>query len=59
MLISDIAQRERILRLRFAIDSQNISYYHNQFGIPVGTAEGFGYTTSTFNGYYSASALPL
>jgi hypothetical protein len=36
--------------LRFAIDSQNISYYHNQFGIPVGTAEGFGYTTSTFNG---------
>jgi len=36
--------------LRFAIDSQNISYYHNQFGIPVGTAEGFGYTTSSFNG---------
>jgi hypothetical protein len=36
--------------LRFAIDSQNISYYHNQFGIPVGTAEQFGYTTSSFNG---------
>jgi hypothetical protein len=36
--------------VRFAIDSQNISYYHNQFGIPVGTAEQFGYTTSTFNG---------
>ncbi len=25
--------------LRFAIDSQNFSFYHNQFGIPVGTAE--------------------
>jgi hypothetical protein len=36
--------------LRFAIDSQNISYYHSQFGIPVGAAEKFGYTTSAFNG---------
>jgi hypothetical protein len=37
--------------LRFAIDSQNISFYHDQFGIPVGEAEGFNYDpTSTFNG---------
>ena len=36
--------------LRFAIDSQNLSYYHSQFGIPVGTAEGFGYATGAFNG---------
>ena len=36
--------------LRFAIDSQNISFYHNQFGIPVGTAEGFNYAPGTLNG---------
>ncbi|GEM_PF-341061 len=36
--------------LRFAIDSQNTLFYHNQFGIPVGTAESFGYTPGTFNG---------
>ena len=37
--------------LRFAIDSQNFSFYHNQFGIPVGTAEGFNYSaSSSFNG---------
>ena len=36
--------------VRFAVDSQNLSYYHNQFGIPVGTAEGFGYATGAFNG---------
>ncbi len=41
--------------LRFAIDSQNTSYYHNQFGIPVGAAEGFGYTTGTFNGRHVPS----
>jgi hypothetical protein len=36
--------------LRFAVDSQNLSFYHKQFGIPVGTAGGFGYATGTFNG---------
>jgi hypothetical protein len=37
--------------LRFAIDSQNISFYHDQFGIPVGTAQGFNYSGSkSFNG---------
>jgi len=37
--------------LRFAIDSQNFSFYHTQFGIPVGTAEGFNYSAgSSFNG---------
>jgi hypothetical protein len=36
--------------LRFAIDSQNLSFYHNQFGIPVGIAEGFGYAPGSFNG---------
>jgi hypothetical protein len=37
--------------LRFAIDSQNISFYHNQFGNTVGYAKGFNYTaSSTFNG---------
>ena len=37
--------------LRFAIDSQNLLFYHDQFGIPVGTAQGFNYSaSSTFNG---------
>jgi hypothetical protein len=36
--------------LRFAIDSQNISFFHNQFGIPVGTAQSFNYVPGTFNG---------
>ncbi|HJU12599.1 MAG TPA: hypothetical protein VJ728_17065 [Candidatus Binataceae bacterium] len=36
--------------LRFAIDSQNLSYYHDQFGMPVGVAEGFNYTPGVFNG---------
>lgn len=36
--------------LRFAIDSQNLSFYHNQFGIPVGIAQSFGYAPGTFNG---------
>src|SRR5690242_11944430 len=36
--------------LRFAIDSQNLSFYHNQFGIPVGIAEGSNYTPGTLNG---------
>jgi len=36
--------------LRFAIDSQNISYYHDQFGIPVAGAETFNYVPGTFNG---------
>jgi hypothetical protein len=37
--------------LRFAIDSQNVLYYHNQFGIPVSEASTFGYQPgTTFNG---------
>ena len=36
--------------LRFAIDSQNLSYYHSQFGLPVGTAETFNYAPGAFNG---------
>jgi hypothetical protein len=37
--------------LRFAVDAQNISFYHDQFGIPVGKAETFNYDpSSTFNG---------
>jgi hypothetical protein len=37
--------------LRFAIDSQNLSYYHDQLGIPVGTAEQFNYSPSaSFDG---------
>ena len=29
--------------LRFALDSQNLLFYHNQFGIPVSYAEQFNY----------------
>ena len=36
--------------LRFALDSQNISYYHNQFGMPVSEAETLNYAPGTFNG---------
>jgi hypothetical protein len=36
--------------LRFAVDSQNLSFYHDQLGTQVGTAESFGYTPNTFNG---------
>jgi hypothetical protein len=37
--------------LRFAIDSQNLSFYHNQFGNTVGYVQGFNYVPgSTLNG---------
>lgn len=37
--------------LRFALDSQNLLYYHNQFGIPVSQAETFNYAPgSKLNG---------
>jgi len=37
--------------LRFALDSQNLSFYHNQESIPVSYLSGFGYAPgSTFNG---------
>jgi hypothetical protein len=37
--------------LRFAIDSQNISYYHSQQSIPIAVLRPFGYSTGgTFNG---------
>ena len=37
--------------LRFALDSQNLLFYHNQFGIPVSKAATFNYVPgSTFNG---------
>jgi hypothetical protein len=37
--------------LRFAIDSQNISYYHSQESIPISTLKNFGYTPGgTLNG---------
>jgi hypothetical protein len=43
--------------LRFAIDSQNLLFYHSDFGIPVGTAEGFNYDpSSAFNGRQLPSA---
>jgi hypothetical protein len=43
--------------LRFAIDSQNILFYHNQFGIPVSQAATFNYVPgSTFNGRLLPSA---
>ncbi|MGZ6204545.1 MAG: hypothetical protein ACXWMT_06470, partial [Candidatus Binataceae bacterium] len=38
--------------LRFAIDSQNISYYHSQQSIPIATLKPFGYSPGgTFNGW--------
>jgi hypothetical protein len=37
--------------LRFAVDSQNIGFYHNQFGMPVQSVQDFNYTASSaFNG---------
>jgi hypothetical protein len=37
--------------LRFAIDSQNLSYYHSQQSIPISVLKPFGYSPgSTFNG---------
>jgi len=37
--------------LRFAIDSQNLSYYHSQQSIPISTLKPFGYVPGgTFNG---------
>jgi hypothetical protein len=37
--------------LRFAIDSQNISFYHSQQSIPISTLKPFGYSPGgTFNG---------
>ncbi len=43
--------------LRFAIDSQNVLFYHNQFGIPVSKAATFNYVPgSTLNGRKLPSA---
>jgi hypothetical protein len=43
--------------LRFAIDSQNLSFYHNQFGNSVGYAQEFNYVPgATFNGRRLPSA---
>jgi hypothetical protein len=37
--------------LRFALDSQNLLFYHDQFGVPVSYAQKFNYVPgSTFNG---------
>ena len=37
--------------LRFAIDSQNLSYYHSQQSIPISVLKPFGYAPGgTFNG---------
>jgi hypothetical protein len=37
--------------LRFALDSQNLLFYHSQFSVPISYAKGFGYVPgSTLNG---------
>ena len=37
--------------LRFALDSQNLLFYHDQFGVPISYAKKFNYVPgSTFNG---------
>ena len=37
--------------LRFAIDSQNLSYYHSQQSIPISVLKPYGYSPGgTFNG---------
>jgi hypothetical protein len=37
--------------IRFALDSQNLLFYHNQFGVPISYAEQFNYVGgSTLNG---------
>jgi hypothetical protein len=48
--------------LRFAVDSQNVLFYHNQESIPVTTLQKFGYVPgSTFNGLLlpSTGSIPF
>lgn len=45
--------------LRFAVDSQNLSYYHGQFAFPVSEAKQLGWTApSGFKGSTIPSAVP-
>jgi hypothetical protein len=45
--------------LRFALDSQNLSYYHGQFAFPVSEAKELGWTAPTgFKGSTVPSAVP-
>jgi hypothetical protein len=44
--------------LRFALDSQNLSYYHGQFGFPVSTLDTLGWTApSGFKGVVVPSSV--
>ena len=45
--------------LRFALDSQNLLFYHNQFGWSIPTAAGYNYVPgSKFNGWFLPKTIP-
>jgi hypothetical protein len=45
--------------VRLAVDSQNLLYYHNQFGMAPATAQTFGYVPgSRFNGWLLPRTVP-
>lgn len=45
--------------LRFAVDSQNLLYYHNQMGMSIPTAQKYGYVAGkNFNGWSLPTSIP-
>ena len=45
--------------VRFALDSQNLLFYHNQFGMNPSQANGFGYQPGAkLNGWFLPKAIP-
>ena len=45
--------------VRFAVDSQNLLFYHNQFGLTNAQASSFGYIPgSKFNGWFLPKTIP-
>ena len=45
--------------VRFAVDSQNLLFYHNQFGLSPSQASGFGYQPGAkFNGWLLPKTVP-
>jgi len=45
--------------VRFAVDSQNLLFYHNQFGFTPTQANQFGYQPGAkFNGWLLPKAIP-
>jgi hypothetical protein len=45
--------------LRFALDSQNLLFYHDQFGLSIPAAAGYNYVPgSKFNGWFLPKTIP-